>query len=305
MVTLKYYLDTFSAVMPKRIEIIQNVLRRKKILDYSLMNKKSINVATIAELQKIIGENTLFKKPESDDSSQTLRHYIWKAQKSIGLLEENLFSYFESLDIKIVEELESAGIPLRDTALNITRNSKDVVEIYLALDGAFIHEVECLNKMLPAFEKMSSKEGDKTSKDDAEKIFFENLHEYILAVTNEERFTNKITTMMEIHVKRTENLVNSVNNYIQKRDLNGRKDALGYVTDFLVMVGGIAFFISFGASVYQSVKEGQPIRPDTITLTIAVIEATMLIAQRIVLGSIQSTPSKKMLSLLQKINWLA
>jgi hypothetical protein len=289
--------------MPKRIEVIRNTLRRKKTLDYSLKNKK-YSAETIVELQKIIGESTFFKKPENDNRSQALRHYIWKAQKSIGLLEDNLSRYFEGLDVKIVEELESSGIPLRDTALAITRNSKDVVDVYQVLDGGLIREAECLKNMFSAFEKMSDNNLDKNTRDEVETLFKKNLYDYFLAVADEERFMNEITKMMKIHANQAERLINSVNKYMLKQNVKDRKDALGYVADFLTLITGITFFISFGVSTYQSMKEGQSLQPDTITTSIALLEATLLVARRIVLGTIQSAPSKKMLSLLQKIDWL-
>jgi hypothetical protein len=101
MVSFELYLRTFVRVMPKRMRVLHRALRIKRRLDGKLGKRNK--PAVVSHLQRIIGEDALFNSAEKRNK-QTIRHMLWKIEKSIGFFcsqeSGNFMLYLERESVK-------------------------------------------------------------------------------------------------------------------------------------------------------------------------------------------------------------
>jgi len=107
------YFQTFVRVIPQRAKVVRALLTQKNRLDAEFLKKGFVDEKSIEKWKSLVGEDTLFRSAEKK-KEQTIRHHLWKIQKSVG----NLKKWRGVMESKI-----EAGL-YADTAFSKAENAK-------------------------------------------------------------------------------------------------------------------------------------------------------------------------------------
>jgi len=229
MVSIQNYVNTYIKVMPQRVKIIKQILKRKKKfdvnLDWSVKQGETGGVsAGIKVLKSIIGTDLLFRAAEKRNA-QSLRHYVWKYNNS--------FNYFLSLkrrinkgiakDPKYAEQVLTIFNDVNAYAVSFAKATKE-------LDDTYIKQVQALDKkdFSGYFELVKS-----------EKKLWETLAEYGRSLKQKQ---SGFLSFLKFYVRTV------------KAQEKMKKKSLGYSGSSIFFSLGVAIvFFSFGAFFYYVV----------------------------------------------------
>jgi hypothetical protein len=131
--------------MPTRIENVRKMIILKRNKDKILQQNNS-DIQTISNLKILLGENTLFTKPENKTNSQTLRHQVWKSRNSLVFLGKYIESYTSTLNKEILVEIEKYNIQIDKILKEFSKTSSTGSKLFKMLDELLIKEVSMLSK---------------------------------------------------------------------------------------------------------------------------------------------------------------
>jgi len=128
MVSVKKYMQAYVNVMPQRIKLLKQLLKRKKDLDY-IIQRGAANDSTIENWKQIIGTGKLFVTAENRPQP-TIRHLLWKIQKSLA--------YFPRVERKLakLDDIDRSIKNAYYAVLEALGNGRKYRQIIIALDAS-------------------------------------------------------------------------------------------------------------------------------------------------------------------------
>jgi len=225
MVTNRKYVSTFCDIMPKRFEVMRNAFSAKKVLDAELkniLNNKGNIKETVVKLMQSIGSDNDFNK---NQSSQSLRYYIWKSKNSLYFLINQLNTVLSDGSTVVMR------MALKDKGVDVDSIFKEFV---LTADVALktYHNLEEL--VMGQYSKLNA--GD--------------LKAYNLLVSEENRLVSKLQPTFKRFTTKFETFIESV------KKLNttsvGRDDSLAEYYDFILFVGAVVA-VTVGSLAYLGI----------------------------------------------------
>jgi hypothetical protein len=304
MVSTSNYLKTFAEVMPKRIEKIQEIFLLKSKED-SALKRKSKNVKalteTVADLQKIIGQDTFFQRAERK-KSQSLRYYVGKSQKSLEPMSDYLKDYIESIDKKTIDKLRSVDIPI-DTLINklipLTARFFNAIKL---MDNILVQESKALQGVLDAIDRYNR--ADTSLKEYSAASIQEALQKYFDAVSKEKKCIDTNEDILLSFGILLAEFQNRVEKYFKKVNVIDRD--FDVVQKIVYITGAIAF-IGWVASIIHLNYDGNgPLPPGAYKTVIPLaIFSVICIVGNEVMRHTPTPEGKKMTQMLDGINWMA